>query len=111
MIIVENPEAHLHPAAQAKLMNALIEMANRKNLQVFVETHSDHILNTSLLEVKDGKLTTDGFQVLFFSGRTNEDGHFESTVQNLEVTKVGHIIDAPRMFFEQYATDLEKLYL
>lgn len=111
MIIVENPEAHLHPAAQAKLMNAIIEMANRKNLQVFVETHSDHILNTSLLAVKDGKLTTDGLQVLFFSGRTNEDGHFESTVQNLEVTKVGHIIGAPRMFFEQYAMDLEKLYL
>lgn len=111
MIIVENPEAHLHPAAQAKLMNAIIEVANRKKLQVFVETHSDHILNTSLVAVKDGKLTTDDFRVLFFSGKTNSDGHFESTVQNLEVTKSGHIIEAPRMFFEQYATDLEKLYL
>lgn len=111
MIIVENPEAHLHPAAQAKLMNIIIEVANKKNLQVFVETHSDHILNTSLVAVKYGKLTTDDFQVLFFSGRTNADSHFESIVQNLEVTKSGHIMDAPRMFFEQYAMDLEKLYL
>ena len=110
-LIVENPEAHLHPAAQAKLMNVVIDYANRKNLQVFIETHSDHILNTALVAVKDRKLTTDDFQVMFFSGKMNADGHFEATVQNLEVTNGGHIIDAPSKFFEQYATDLEKLYL
>ena len=110
-LIVENPEAHLHPAAQAKLMNVVIDYANRKNLQVFIETHSDHILNTSLVAVKDRKLTTDDFQVMFFSGKMNADGHFEATIQNLEVTNGGHIIDAPSKFFEQYATDLEKLYL
>ncbi len=110
-LIVENPEAHLHPAAQAKLMNVVIDYANRKNLQVFIETHSDHILNTALVAVKDRKLTTDDFQVMFFSGKMNADGHFEATIQNLEVTNGGHIIDAPSKFFEQYATDLEKLYL
>ena len=102
-LIVENPEAHLHPAAQAKLMNVVIDYANRKNLQVFIETHSDHILNTALVAVKDRKLTTDDFQVMFFSGKMNADGHFEATVQNLEVTNGGHIIDAPSKFFEQYA--------
>ena len=93
-LIVENPEAHLHPAAQAKLMNVVIDYANRKNLQVFIETHSDHILNTALVAVKDRKLTTDDFQVMFFSGKMNADGHFEATIQNLEVTNGGHIIDA-----------------
>ena len=110
-LIVENPEAHLHPFAQAKLMNAIIDMANKKKLQVFVETHSDHILNTSLVAVKDKKLNTDDFQVLFFSGRKNADDHFECIAQNLEVTQSGRVIKAPQMFFEQYATDLEKLYL
>lgn len=110
-LIVENPEAHLHPSAQAKLMNAIIDMASRKKLQVFVETHSDHILNTSLIAAKEKRLQPDNLQVLFFSGRMNEDGHFESVVQNLEITSSGHIIDAPQKFFEQYALDLEKLYL
>lgn len=110
-LIVENPEAHLHPSAQAKLMNAIIDMASRKKLQVFVETHSDHILNTSLIAAKEKRLQPDNLQVLFFSGRMNEEGHFESVVQNLEITSSGHIIDAPQKFFEQYALDLEKLYL
>lgn len=111
ILIVENPEAHLHPSAQAKLMNAIIDMASRKKLQVFVETHSDHILNTSLIAAKEKRLQPDNLQVLFFSGRMNEEGHFESVVQNLEITTGGHIIDAPQKFFEQYALDLEKLYL
>lgn len=111
ILIVENPEAHLHPSAQAKLMNAIIDMASRKKLQVFVETHSDHILNTSLIAAKEKRLQPDNLQVLFFSGRMNEEGHFESVVHNLEITSSGHIIDAPQKFFEQYALDLEKLYL
>lgn len=111
ILIVENPEAHLHPSAQAKLMNAIIDLTNKKNLQVFVETHSDHVLNTSLIAVKEKQLQLDDLQVLFFSGKMNEDNHFESTVQNLEITSSGHILEAPQRFFEQYAIDLENLYL
>ena len=111
-LIVENPEAHLHPAAQAKLMNVVIDYANRKNLQVFIETHSDHILNTALLAVKNEKisLSINDLRILFFSGKQGVDGHFESIVQNLEITKDGHILNPPTHFFEQYAIDLERLY-
>ena len=111
-LIIENPEAHLHPAAQAKLMNVIVDYAIKKKIQVFVETHSDHILNTSLLAVKnsDIDLSAKDMQVLFFSGHKGEDGHYESSVQNLEVTQEGHILNPPRQFFEQYATDLRDLY-
>lgn len=111
-LIVENPEAHLHPAAQAKLMNVIINYAIKKNLQVLVETHSDHILNTALLAVKneDWRLSMKDLQILFFSGKQGVDGHFESMVQNLEITKDGHILNPPMHFFEQYAIDLEHLY-
>ena len=111
-LIVENPEAHLHPAAQAKLMNIIINYAIKKELQVFVETHSDHILNTALLAVKNEKmsLSVQDLQILFFSGKQGDNGHFESMVQNLEITKDGHILNPPTHFFEQYAIDLERLY-
>lgn len=110
-LIVENPEAHLHPAAQAKLMSVMVDIANKKNLQVFVETHSDHVLNTALLAAKQGELNEEELQLLFFSGRVNEESHYETLVRNLTVSKSGHIMDPPKQFFEQYATDLEKLYL
>lgn len=109
-IVVENPEAHLHPAAQAKVMNVLIEAAMERNIQLIVETHSDHVLNTALRAVKEHRLSVDDFEVLFFSSHTDEDGFVEAKVQNLEVNPLGHILNPPLQFFEQYSIDLRALY-
>ena len=109
-VIVENPEAHLHPSAQAKMMNELIAMAKERRIQLIVETHSDHILNTSLRAVKEHRLETRDLQVLFFSNHTDEDGNIEARVQNLEVNPLGHILNPPKQFFEQYSLDLRALY-
>ena len=109
-IIVENPEAHLHPAAQAKMMNEMITMAKERRIQLIVETHSDHILNTSLRAVKEHKLDLKDLQVLFFSNHTDDEGHVEARVQNLELNQLGHILNPPKQFFEQYSIDLRALY-
>lgn len=109
-IVVENPEAHLHPAAQAKVMNVLIEAATKRHIQLIVETHSDHVLNTALRAVKGHRLSVDDFEVLFFTNHTDEDGFVEAQVQNLEVNPLGHILNPPLQFFEQYSIDLRALY-
>lgn len=108
--IVENPEAHLHPSAQAKIAKVLIDYSKKKNLQMFVETHSDHVLNALLKAVKKKELSTEDMQLLFFSCRINEEGHTEGKVENLKVTGMGHIQRPPKKFFEQYALDLRELY-
>lgn len=109
-IIVENPEAHLHPAAQAKLMNVMIEAATKRHLQLIVETHSDHVLNTALRAVNEDRLTVDDLAIIFFSKSTNKEYPSEAKIQNLEVNKLGHILNPPKQFFEQYAIDLRALY-
>ena len=109
-IIVENPEAHLHPSAQAKMMNEMIAVAKERRIQLIVETHSDHILNTSLRAVKEHKLDLMDLQVLFFSNHTDDEGHVEARVQNLELNQMGHILNPPKQFFEQYSIDLRALY-
>lgn len=43
-MIIENPEAHIHPRGQAE-MGRLIALAAAAGMQLFVETHSDHIVN------------------------------------------------------------------
>jgi predicted ATPase len=111
-LIVENPEAHLHPSAQAALTNILIDYANNNNIQLFIETHSDHVLNTLLRAVKDKKnpLARQDVQVLFFASEKTQEGHAEARVQALEITDSGHIQRPPKKFFEQYAIDLRYLY-
>lgn len=108
-IIIENPEAHLHPSAQAKVMNVLIDAALQRDIQLIVETHSDHVLNTALRAVNEKRLPVEEFEVLFFKSLSDE-GKSSVTVQNLEVNSLGHILHPPVNFFEQYSIDLNALY-
>ena len=109
-IIVENPEAHLHPSAQAKMMNELIEVAKERDIQLIVETHSDHVLNTALRAVNERRLGKDDLAVLFFFNYQGEEGFIEARVRNLDINSMGHILNPPKQFFEQYSTDLRALY-
>lgn len=51
-LFIENPEAHLHPGAQSRMMDYLISIAKEKNLQLFIETHSDHLVNALRIATK-----------------------------------------------------------
>lgn len=106
ILMIENPEAHLHPSAQSALMKFLCENVISKNVQVFVETHSDHIVNASLLAVRRMALTNDQMKILFFN---RSDSSADVIVSNLEVTSKGRVKNPPRNFCDQYAMDLRTL--
>lgn len=105
IFIIENPEAHLHPGAQASLMEYLLQVALKKNLQLFVETHSDHIINTCLVDINLSVINTDDVSLLFFS-RSEKNA---ITVSKLDITSDGHIPDAPEDFFDQIDKSLKTL--
>lgn len=106
IVVVENPEAHLHPSAQSALMKFLCEEVIAKGVQVFVETHSDHIVNASLLAVRKDVLTNDQMNILFFN---RSDSSVDVVISNLEVTSKGRVKNPPRNFCDQYAMDLRSL--
>lgn len=108
ILIVENPEAHLHPQAQARLIKYLVRVANEKNVQCFIETHSDHIVNGLLLALKDNLLQVEDAQILFFDRRRKDDETYVD-VSNLELTQFGRVRRPPKGFCDQYAMDLRKL--
>ena len=91
-------------------MNELIATANEREVQLIVETHSDHVLNTALRAVNEHRLGVEDLAVLFFSNHQGEDGFTEAKVRNLDINAMGHILNPPRQFFEQYSTDLRALY-
>lgn len=104
LVIIDSPEAHLHPSAQSKMGELLAHFANA-GVQIIVETHSDHLLNGVRLAVKRSTLAADTLEMYFFSGASVED----HGVINPRIDIDGNIDDWPMGFFDQSELDLMKL--
>jgi predicted ATPase len=65
LLLLENPEAHLHPKGQVSIGDLMARAASC-GIQVVVETHSDHVLNGIRLAVHGGKLPPDSVCLHFF---------------------------------------------
>ena len=94
MILIENPEVHLHPAGQALMGQFMADVA-RAGIQVLVETHSDHVLNGVRRAVKDKRLTAEEVAIHFF--RTRSDDLPQVLSPTLDDS--GNIDDWPEGFF------------
>jgi len=103
ILIVENPEAHLHPRAQSRLTTFLTKVA-KTGVQVYVETHSDHILNASRVAVLDEILEPDELNILYFQSNKKEQ------VVKIPVDKKGGIDTWPDGFFDQTDKDYKRLF-
>ena len=73
LLLVENPEAHLHPAGQSRIGGFLARVA-ADGVQVFVETHSDHVLNGIRVAVADGSAALLPEQAAIHFFRVEDDG-------------------------------------
>ncbi len=104
VLLLENPEAHLHPFGQSQLGNFLARAA-AAGLQVLVETHSDHLLNGARVAVKREHLLPSQTAVHFFSAPSGDDPR----VQSPRLDKDGRIDLWPRGFFDQAEQDLLEL--
>lgn len=101
ILIVENPEAHLHPKAQSILGKFLSWVAHYRGVQIFLETHSEHIVNSFRVQVAQESLAAEELNILFF------DEQFESYVSQINVDSKGHIDEWPEHFFDQEEKDLD----
>ncbi|MBY8114028.1 DUF3696 domain-containing protein [Vibrio fluvialis] len=104
IVIIENPEAHLHPRGQSYL-GRLIALAAQAGVQVIVETHSDHIMNGIRLMPRLGKVENDN---LLFYQVINEEGS-TTTVKKISVNSQGQFSEWPKGFFDQQVLDMEVL--
>ena len=102
IVIIENPEAHLHPEAQTRLTFLLAKLGAR-GVQVFVETHSEHVINGFRLAAlkEEYKLKNDDIRIFFF------DKDFSKI--DLIIEKTGKIPNWPNRFFDQYQHELAEI--
>ena len=105
LLLIENPEVHLHPAGQATMGEFLAEAA-AAGVQVILETHSDHVLNGVRRAVKKRILTPDDVALHFFRlGQDNEqDGGVQ--VESPVLDSDGNVDSWPDGFFDQFDKDM-----
>lgn len=100
IIIIENPEAHLHPSAQSKLGYFLAKMS--KKVQIIVETHSEHIINGIRLATLENVILNDDVIINFLE---RDESETESKVKEINLNQLGDLSDWPKGFFDQQASD------
>lgn len=62
LIMIENPESHLHPSAQTRMGEFLSRAAN-EGIQIIIETHSDHLMNGIRIACRKGIIAQDKIEM------------------------------------------------
>lgn len=106
VMLVENPEAHLHPAGQSRMGIFLAWLAQR-GVQIVVETHSDHLVNGIRRAIAEyGYLEATNAVVHWFG----EDDDWDEPKHNtLSISADGSLSEWPDGFFDQYQIDVAAL--
>ncbi|MBB3349812.1 DUF3696 domain-containing protein [Sphingomonas sp. BK069] len=104
MMVIENPEAQLHPRGQAAI-GRLLALTAAGGVQVIVESHSDHVLNGIRLAIKNGKLSPEDAELHFFSRARGAASSYETPT----VDEAGRLSYWPSGFFDQWERSLDRL--
>lgn len=109
LLLLENPEAHLHPSGQTKI-GEMLALAASCGVQIVVETHSDHLLNGIRIAVKNKKLShTDVKSFFFKSGKWDGINEEPSSIIPIEIDEHGMLDFWPDGFFDETEKSLLRL--
>ncbi len=106
VVIFENPEAHLHAKAQS-IFGQFIGVLASQDVQVFVETHSEHVINGIRIALLSGiNIQTDAAKIIYFYQRNDDDGVI---YKSIDIEPNGDMTDFPADFLDQQRYDLLRI--
>ena len=97
LLLIENPESHLHPKGQTMIAR-LISLAANHGCQIICESHSDHIINGVRVAIKNGQISNEKVGVSFFSKNKDQ----ETKVDNIYVDEKGNLSDYPAGLLDEW---------
>ncbi len=107
IILLEQPELHLHPNAQAALADLLLEVAEKRNLQLIVESHSEHIvrrLQRRIAEADSEFANPENIKMYYC-----QPGEGGATIDEVDVDRFGQISNWPEKFMGDISGDLHTM--
>ena len=104
MFLLQQPEVHLHPSAQAALGSLFCSIAG-SDRQLVVETHSDYIIDRVRMDVRDKKtdLKPEDVSILYF-----ERGESDVKIHSIRLDADGNVLDAPEGYRQFFADELTR---
>ena len=99
MLILEQPEIHLHPKMQMDIADFLIMLA-QQGKHLIIETHSDHIINRIVRRAVENCSLRDMIGIYF----VEKDNNGDSQLTKVLIDEDLGIDEAPKVFFDQYAS-------
>ena len=104
IFLIQQPEVHLHPSAQAVLGSLFCKTANDSR-QLIVETHSDYILNRVRMDVRDkaSNLKPEDVSVLYF-----ERQNLGVKIHSLQFDQEGNVLGAPKEYRKFFLDEIRK---
>lgn len=107
-LLLEQPELHLHPHAQSVLADLMLEVAEKRNLQLIVESHSEHLLRRfqrRIAESNPAFAKPENIKTYFCEMTKNG-----SQIQEVQVDKYGQINNWPKGFFGDISSDVDAAF-
>lgn len=101
IILIENPEVHLHPKLQSLFVDLCVFILEN-NRKIVIETHSEHIINRIRYKIKENPSLLEKVNILFFEKNESND----IVYTDIEISKEGRLSHWPKDFFDQTYKDL-----
>jgi predicted ATPase len=107
LIIIESPEAYLHPKGQSKI-GELAAIAAQTGAQIIIETHSDHVINGIRVATKKSKIEHENIKFYYFDRNTDSKEHY-SFVHEMKIDSDGRLDYWPDGFMDEWDKNLMEL--
>ncbi|WP_330148205.1 AAA family ATPase [Shewanella oncorhynchi] len=106
ILILEQPEIHLHPSVQAKLFD-FFHALQKKGVSTFVETHSDHLITRLRRRVAESEGNLENLLTLIFVEYSESE--LKTVYNKLQLNDLGNFTYWPEGFFDQYDNDIRAI--
>ena len=102
--LLQQPEVHLHPKAQAEFSSLLAKLANKGAQSFIVETHSDYMIDRARIEIRKGNIRPEDVSLIYFEPKRNI-----VNVHNISFDKMGNMEDVPPHYREFFLKESDRL--
>ena len=90
VVLVQQPEVHLHPKAQAALGTFFSQLATGSGKRFVIETHSDYLVDRVRMAVANGTISPSDVNIAFLDRK-----NLDVVIHQLELDRLGNIVNAP----------------